>query len=181
MPALDLGCGRGEWLELLGDEGLHAAGVDSNRVFVHECVGRGLHVTESDMLSFLRDVPSASVGIVTGFHVVEHVPLEPLLAILDETVRVLKPGGVAIFETPNPANLMVGANTFYYDPTHRHPLPSPLLKFLVEARGLSRAEILPLHPAAEALRVADDGSALVSRFNEYFYGPQDYAVIGFKV
>jgi SAM-dependent methyltransferase len=179
-PALDLGCGRGEWLELLHGERLEGAGVESNRVFVQECRERGLKVTEADALSYLRSLRDASLGAVTAFHVVEHVPLPVLLALLDETVRVLKPGGIAIFETPNPANILVGANTFYYDPTHRNPLPSPLLHFLAESRGLTRVQALALHPDPEGLRLQEDGSEVVRRFNEYFYGPQDYAVIGYK-
>jgi hypothetical protein len=98
---------------------------------------------------------------------------------LDETVRVLKPGGIAIFETPNPQNVLVGSCNFYMDPTHRNPLPSPMLRFLAEARGLCRVSVLDLHPYPEAFHL--DGSELATRFNQYFYGPQDYAVIGWKV
>lgn len=179
-PALDLGCGRGEWLELLRGERLEVTGVDSNRIFIQECRERGLNVIEGDALSYMRSVRDASLGAVTAFHLVEHVPLPVLLALLDETVRVLKPGGIAIFETPNPANILVGANNFYYDPTHRNPLPSLLLSFLAEARGLTRVEVLPLHPVPDGVRLPNDGSEVVRRFNDYFYGPQDYAVIGYR-
>lgn len=180
-PVLDIGSGRGEWIEVLRDEGLSASGVDCNRAMVAHCLERGLTVTEAEAVGYLRDLPAESLGAVTAFHVIEHLPLPTLLDLLDEAVRVLKPGGIAIFETPNPSNILVGAHNFYLDPTHRNPLPSVVTKFIAEARGLCRVEVKPLHPCPEGTRVRDDGSEIVRRFNEYFYGPQDYAVVGYKV
>ena len=102
-----------------------------------------------------------------------------LIKLFDETVRILKPGGVAIFETPNPQNLLMSSSNFYLDPTHRNPLPSPLIKFVAEARCLHQVKILDLHPYPAHFRVS--GSDIAERFNDYFYGPQDYAVIGYKI
>ena len=178
-PVLDIGCGRGEWLELLQESGLRARGVDANRVHVADCRRRGLDVIEAHLPSYLRGLPAESVGAVTGFHVAEHLPTETLVEVVDEAVRVLKPGGVLIFETPNPHNVLVGSYYFHLDLTHHKPLPSPAMRFLFEARGLSRVEVIELHPA-EAEKVEGD-SDLVRRFNEYFYGPMDYAVAGWKV
>ncbi len=177
-PILDLGCGRGEWLELLQEEGLLARGVDINSIFVEQCRERGLEVIESEMMTFLQKLPEASLGAVTGFHIIEHLSFEILIKLLDETVRLLKPGGIAIFETPNPHNILVGSCNFYLDPTHKKPLPSSMMKFIVEARGLCRVEIMNLHPFPESYRLS--GSDLAERMNEYFYGPQDYALIGWK-
>jgi SAM-dependent methyltransferase len=181
MPILDLGCGRGEWLELLSEAGLEAYGVDTNSLFVADCRERGLRVHEADALQHLRSLPDRRLGAVTGFHIIEHLPLDVLVSLIDETVRVLKPGGLAIFETPNPQNVLVGSHNFYLDPTHRHPIPGPTAQFLLEARGLCHVEIVQLHPYAEAYWVPEDGSALARKFNEYFYGAQDYAVIGRRV
>jgi len=149
-PVLDIGCGRGEWLELLREQGLTARGLDLNRVMIHECHGYGLEVIEGDAIEYLRRQPANSLGAITGFHIVEHLPFPQLITLLDETLRVLKPGGVAIFETPNPENLVVGAYTFYFDPTHRNPLPPPTLQYLVEIRGFAKVDILRLHPREEA-------------------------------
>jgi len=179
-PVLDVGCGRGEWLELLQEEGLWGQGVDRNRVLIEQCRRRGLEVIESDVLTYLHSLPDASVGAVTGFHIIEHVPLDELIKLLDETVRMLTSGGVAIFETPNPRNVLVGSHTFYLDPTHRNPIPSAVMRFLAEARGLCRVQILELHPYPKAARVQDADLDVAKRFNEYFYGPQDYAVLGWK-
>lgn len=182
MPILDAGCGRGEWLELLRERHWQASGVDLNRVLIAICEERGLTVTEADAIDHLRALPEASLGAVTAFHLIEHLPLPRLLDFLDAAVRALKPGGVAIFETPNPNNVFVSSRYFYLDPTHRHPIPPQLGQFLAEARGLRRVEIRELHPWPPAHHVNTlTGGDVAGRFNECFYGPQDYAIIGRKV
>jgi len=178
MPILDVGSGRGEWLELLKEEGLQARGVDSNRILVEWCRNRHLDVTEEDLIEYLHQLPDASLGAVTGFHIIEHLPIETLVEFLNQAVRVLKPGGAVIFETPNPQNVLVGSCNFYFDPTHRNPLPSAVTRFLVESRGFNRVEVMNLNPSDDT--PVDENSELARRFNQYFYGPMDYAVIGFR-
>ena len=178
MPILDVGCGRGEWLELLKEQQLRGVGVDSNRVLVGQCAERGLDVVEEDLISYVKGLKDASFGAVTGFHIVEHLPIETLVQFLNETVRVLKPGGAVIFETPNPQNVLVGSCNFYFDPTHRNPLPNQVMRFLLESRGFVRVEVLKLNPSDETPVEGD--SELARRFNQYFYGPMDYAVIGYR-
>jgi 2-polyprenyl-3-methyl-5-hydroxy-6-metoxy-1,4-benzoquinol methylase len=178
MPILDVGCGRGEWLELLREQNLIATGIDSNRVLVEQCRLRGLDVVENDLMSYMHSLARESLGAVTGFHIVEHLPIETLIEFLNETLRVLKLGGVAIFETPNPQNVLVGSCNFYFDPTHRNPLPSLVMKFFLESRGFVGVEVLSLNPSDDT-PVASD-SELARRFNQYFYGPMDYAVVGWK-
>ncbi len=179
-PVIDIGSGRGEWLELLAEEGLVGKGIDINRILVEEVRQRGYQVCEGDAIERLRQMRDNSAGAITGFHIVEHLPLETLIQLLDETVRVLNPNGLAIFETPNPGNLLVGAHNFYLDPTHRNPLPSATLQFLAEARGLCQVRILLLHPCPAGVRLKDNGSEIADRLNDLLYGSQDYAVIGRK-
>jgi len=177
-PVLDVGCGRGEWLDLLREEQLIGKGVDLNRVLVEENKQHGLNVDEGDVIAYLSSLPSESIGAVTGFHLIEHLPFEALIQLIDETIRVLKPGGLAVFETPNPENILVGACHFYADPTHKNPIPAYVAKFMVEYRGLSRVEIKYLNPFPENFKLHD--GELGERFNLFFYGPRDYAVIGYK-
>jgi O-antigen chain-terminating methyltransferase len=177
---LDLGCGRGEWLELLREAGIPAKGIDRNRIMIKECWDRDLEVIESDVIEYLREQKAGSISAITGFHIIEHFPLDLIIAMLDEALRVLRPGGLVVFETPNPANILVGSCTFYTDPTHRNPLPSPLTNFLLEARGFSQTEILELHPYEDSHLLSDNDSPIIDRFNRHFYGARDYAAIGWK-
>lgn len=180
-PILDLGCGRGEWLELLHHEGLTARGVDINRIFLEGCRELGLDVVEQDAVAYLRSLKPNSIGAVTAYHLIEHLPLKTLIALMDETLRVLQPGGLVILETPNPANIQVGSNTFYFDPTHRNPLPGPLTQYLLEARGFSRIHFMPLHPLEETSdRLTESAPQVQHVFNQFFFGPRDYAVLAYK-
>ena len=126
----------------------------------------------------MRSQPDESLSAITAIHFVEHVPFEMLIAILDEIRRILKPGGLLIAETPNPENFMVGSCNFYADPTHRNPIPSETLKFLMESRGLRCKDVLKLRPWDEAR--LDGNSELISRFNEYFYSAPDYGIVATK-
>jgi len=175
---LDLGCGRGEWLRLLRSKGIEAQGVDRNRLFVEDCRSAGLEVFEADVLAHLRGLPSDSLNVVTSFHLVEHLPFAVLIKLLDEIERTLKPGGLIILETPNPENFMVGSCTFYTDPTHRNPIPSQTLEFLLEARGFADVKIWKLRPWEDAKLEGD--TELVQRFNEFFYSAPDYGIIAQK-
>jgi SAM-dependent methyltransferase len=175
---LDVGCGRGEWLELLRDEGFPAMGLDLNQVMLEQCRELHLKVQEGDVLAYVKSLPDHALGALTGFHIVEHLPFAVLVELMSEAYRVVKPGGILIFETPNPRNVIVGSCNFYFDPTHRNPIPPEILQFMANYAGFELAHILPLNPSDNP-RVLED-SDLAHRFNELFYGSMDYAVIGYK-
>lgn len=176
---LDIGCGRGEWLELLGEAGIHATGLDLNRVAIEECRSRGLDVQYADGIEILRQTAGSTLTVITAFHVIEHLAFEDLIRLLDEALRTLRPGGLLIVETPNPGNLLVAAERFYLDPTHRNPLPSELVSYLVKARGFARAEVAALHPVESPVDARSD-DPLLSLLHDKFFGAQDYGVIGWK-
>ncbi len=150
LMALDLGCGRGEWLEILQQEaGFNAYGVDLDEGMLKFCSALDLSFANQDILECLKETPDESQLIVSAFHVAEHLPFEQLLLLIREALRVLKPCGLLILETPNPENLVVGCNTFYLDPTHQRPLPSALLAYLPEYYGYKRIKILRLQESPE--------------------------------
>lgn len=175
---LDVGCGRGEWLEVLRENGFQARGIDTNRIVIQRCKELSLDVVEAEALTYLGSLSDNSLNAVTAFHFAEHLPLDALVRFLDESGRTLKPGGLLILETPNPENLLVGSCNFYLDPTHKNPIPIPTLKLLVEARGFRCQEVMKLHPVGSAkIEVKDQ---LTSHLNHYLYGPMNYAVVARK-
>jgi O-antigen chain-terminating methyltransferase len=159
--ALDLGCGRGEWLELLGEYGIRARGVDLDAGMLAACHERGLQVEQIDAVAALRACADNSLALVSAFHLVEHIPFEVLQTLITEALRALQPGGLLIMETPNPENLSVGATSFYLDPSHEKPLPPLLLGFLTEYAGYGRQrtvrlqEPTQLHDAGHPLALID--------------------------
>lgn len=171
--AVDLGCGRGEWLELLREYGYDAQGVDIDEGMLEACRERGLAAHQREALNFLHELPDASQAIVSGFHIVEHIPFEHLKLLVREAMRVLQPGGLLILETPNPENLVVATSGFYVDPTHQRPIPSQLLAFLTQHAGFKRNKVLrlqePLH--------ADSKPTLLSVLNGV---SPDYAIVAQK-
>jgi len=134
---LDLGCGRGEWLELLRGHGYDALGVDKNPSLSAMAMEYGFEVVFDDVFHFLSVQKGASFHVVTAFQFIEHLSFSSQLLLLDEVYRVLAPGGVAIFETPNPRNILVGSGDFYRDPDHIRPVFPDTLQFLGFARGFS--------------------------------------------
>ena len=142
--ALDLGCGRGEWLEVLQEEGITPLGVDLDEGMLEACWALCLPAVKGDAMAYLANQPSNSLAIISAFHVVEHISFEQLKLVVSESLRILQPGGLLIMETPNPENIMVATRDFYLDPTHQRPLPPLLLSFLPEFYGFNRTKILRL-------------------------------------
>ena len=172
-PVLDVGCGRGEWLELLKAHEIPARGLDLNRIMIRQCRDRDLDVTCVDVISHLKQQKAHTYGAITGFHIIEHLPFDTQITLLDETLRVLKPGGMALFETPNPENILVGACTFYTDPTHLKPIPPVTAAFLMAERGFTEVSILRINVNPT---IKLDNPFL----QEQFAAAQDYAVMGYR-
>jgi SAM-dependent methyltransferase len=175
-PVVDIGCGRGEWIERLRDEGLTALGADTNAEMVAGCRARGIDVVQGDGADVLDAREPGSVAAVTAFHVVEHLPLAGQLRLMVAAYRALAPGGVLIMETPNPENVLVGAWTFYMDPTHLRPVPPSLLRFLIEASSFEVVDVRRLHTDDVLVgRARREGwpAGLV----EILGAPRDYAIV----
>lgn len=149
--ALDLGCGRGEWLETLRDQGLKVLGVDLDEGMLEDCKALALDVRREDALSALRAMPNESASMVSAFHLVEHISFDDLRSLVEDAHRVLKPGGLLIMETPNPENLTMAASRFYLDPTHTRPIPPGLLSFIPRYYGFSKSIVFRLQES-KALR-----------------------------
>jgi O-antigen chain-terminating methyltransferase len=176
---VDVGCGRGEWLSFVRERGKSAIGVDANRVMTDSCMKDGLNARCVDALTFLRNLPTGSVGAVTGFHIIEHLPFDYLYAVVQECHRVLAEGGSVLFETPNPENVLVGSHTFYHDFTHRNPVTPTAISFLLKHHGFGNIDIIRSSPYPHEAKVPGD-DPLTERVNGHLCGPQDFAVTGTK-
>jgi O-antigen chain-terminating methyltransferase len=183
-PVIDAGAGRGEFVAMLAARGIPARGVDVSADAVDEARRNGRPVELAEATAYLRTLDSETIGAVTVFHVIEHIQPAAVLTLLDESLRVLRPGGVLIIETPNPTNLNVGAAAFYHDPTHLRPVTPTYLEFLVADRGFTDVETRFLHAQPEySLELGLEGAhakatrMLLDDLRWALKGPQDYAVI----
>jgi O-antigen chain-terminating methyltransferase len=145
---LDLGCGRGEWLQLMAEYGINAKGVDIDESMLNAAKSQGLNVTLKDALDALKNQADNSITFVTAFHLVEHLLFSQVQELVQQAHRVLVPGGVLILETPNPDNLVVASCNFYLDPSHIKPIPSLLLSFTANYAGFARTKLIGLQESS---------------------------------
>ena len=146
---LDLGCGRGEFLEAARDAGLAARGVDQSQECIALCRAKGLEAEQADLFSYLTSLPDGSLGGAFCSHVVEHLPPAQLPSLINLLARKLRAGALVAIETPNPECLEIFATHFYIDPTHTRPVPPVLLRFYLEETGFDNIEIERLSPVSD--------------------------------
>lgn len=175
-PILDIGCGRGEFLQFMKNNNFSAIGLDLNGAMVESAKSKGFEAIENDALSYLSKRNKQSLSAITGFHLVEHIHFSDLMELFTECYRTLNNDGFVLFETPNPENLTVGAFRFYYDPSHLKPIPPMLLHFCLSYVGFRKIEIIPLHPEKEGTYDNKEFEGVMNKL----YGPQDYAVIAYR-
>jgi len=175
---LDIGCGRGEFLELMQESGVAARGIDLNEECVAICRQKGLEAQLADVFTYLDELPAGGFdGIFCG-QVVEHIAPERVPDLIRLMARALQPGGVVVVETPNPESLAIFATHFYIDPTHVRPVPAPLLVFYMEEHGLGGIRVERRSPAVESLPAL---AQLPEEVRDSFFGGLDYAAIAMKL
>ncbi len=175
---LDIGCGRGEFLELMRDAGVAARGIDLDEESVAICRHKDLQAETADLFRYLEELPEASLDGIFCSQVVEHLAPERLPAMIRLCASRLSRNGVIAIETPNPNCLAIFATHFYLDPTHTRPVPSGLLAFYMEEFGMGKIEVHRLSPAIETLPSV---ASLPEDFREAFFGGLDYAIVGRKL
>jgi len=175
---LDIGCGRGEFLELMRDSGVPARGIDLSRESIELCRQKNLQAEVADLFAYLADLPEQSLDGIFSSQVVEHLPPERLPEMIRLAASRLHRDGVLAIETPNPECLAIFASHFYLDPTHTRPVPHPLLGFHMEEYGLGGIEVHRLSPAVESMPAL---ASLPADFRGAFFGGLDYAIVGRKL
>jgi len=191
---LDVGCGRGEFLELLREHGIRARGIDVNPAMVDVCLGKGLEAETGDALAYLRGLPDASLGGLFAAQVVEHLEPRYLAQLLDAAFEKLRPGAPIVLETINPACWFAFFESYIRDLTHVRPVHPDTLKYLLVATGFQHVEIRyrAPYPESEKLQPLAAGSAQqaaiadlvetlnanVEKINRLLFTYLDYAAIG---
>jgi len=175
-PVLDLGCGRGEFLQELERNNIPCVGIDLNPAMVDASRAQGLNVSLADAVAHLRDREPGSLAAICSFHMIEHIPFEQVLHLIEAAKRALMPGGLLVLETPNPENLVVGGCTFWYDPTHIRPLPPAMMAFYVQQAGFD-----PVRTARFFLRTDEPDVATIDiPVWPSVDGPLDYSIMATK-
>jgi O-antigen chain-terminating methyltransferase len=181
-PVVDLGCGRGEFLDLLRERCIEASGIEADPELVAAGRARGLDVREGDAVAELHLAPDASLGGIVAFQVIEHLPFARLLELLALARRKLRPGGLLLLETVNVQSVFPWTRAWSMDPTHRHPVHPQTLRFLAEQAGFRDVETVFSGPVDDRARL-EEGPDLdretrnARRLNELLFAPQDHALV----
>lgn len=175
LRIVDLGCGRGEWLEVLREEGLEGIGIDNNEAQAAAARQLGLNIEIDDVIAWLAAQKDSSIDFLSAFHLIEHLEFSVIVRLFKEALRVLKPDGGLLIETPNPESLIVGAYTFWFDPTHVRPYPHELMSQLLETITFRDIKLLRLHPDTRNLEYKLHG--LSAPVADLLTGPLDYAIL----
>lgn len=180
LPAVDLGCGRGEMLEIFERANLASLGIDSNAHMVKECEAKGLVALQANLIHWLGEQESNSLSLVSAIHVIEHLKPGDFWSLIASAHRVLSPGGILVLETPNPENIQVASKSFWLDPSHRAPIPPQLLEELVRIAGFNCIETLRLAPVKNQVAPIQTPEPLQDKqtlLDQLLFGSQDYALV----
>jgi SAM-dependent methyltransferase len=190
---VDLGCGRGEILELLADHDIGAEGVDSDAEMVAHVQAKGLRATHGDLFAYLGGLAPGAIDGALASHVIEHLAFPDQVRLIRLAARALTPGGVLIVETPNPTSLLAGSVNFRRDPTHVAPVHPDTLAFLLSREGFEHVEVEylasvppgdrlePLPPTVGPLGdMVTRINAALERLDRLVYGHQDFAASGVR-
>ncbi len=192
---LDLGCGRGEFLEILKENSVPSRGIDMDPRMVLHCVKKGLDVQLDDIFNHLENLQENVVDAFFAAQVVEHLTTSQLKKLAQMTFRKIVRGGIIIFETINPCCLSTFSGALYADPTHQKPVHPVALQFFLEKAGFSDCQMvfsvpipeeskLELIPAGEE-KISENSAAYITnknfeKLNSILYTFAHYAIIAMK-
>lgn len=183
QPAMDIGCGRGEFLAACREMGIAARGVDTNERSVADLRRRGFDVALAGVPECFASIEHGSLGSVLAMHVVEHLPVDALFALFRESARALRGGGLLMIETPNAESLLVAATEFWRDPTHIAPRHPAALTLLAREHGFEIAEIRAVHELPEGTSLAilptdaPELQRVIHAINDRLFAPQDLRLV----
>lgn len=191
---LDLGCGKGEFLEVLRTAGIEAYGVDLNESMVQMCQEKGVLAYQADALAHLAGLPDNSLGGLFAAHLIEHLPPSAVVELTQLAMAKIEPGAYLIMETPNPLSVWALTHYFYMDMSHVKPVHPKAISFILEMQGYRDIEVQYLSPIPQhvQLELFPENTRTswreivgllnqnMERLNDFLYGFADYAVIARK-
>jgi O-antigen chain-terminating methyltransferase len=185
---VDIGCGRGEFLMLMQENGINAEGVDIYEPYTDYCNMKGLKATCGDGSDFLAKTDGVD-GIFVG-QVVEHLKPHEIMHLCNTAYDRLEDGGCIILETPNPTSLSIYTNAFYIDPSHIKPVHPLTMQYYLEKAGFKDIEIIftenskpPFEIPAlkcESVENTAEFNAAMKKVSDMIFGSQDYAIVAKK-
>lgn len=196
-PVVDLGCGRGEFLELMAEKQIKAVGVDLNRDMVSACQERGFEVMHADLLSYLASLEPNSVAGIFAAQILEHLQPQTARLMIEESYRVLAPEGILVVETINPTSGYALVHNFLKDPTHQWPYHPDTTAFLMQIVGFTEVQLEYRSPVDSKLKLASITNSgleempvitkalcelnhVIDKLNTVLFGDCDYAAIARK-
>ena len=185
-PVLDIGFGRGEFLDLLGELGVEARGIEADQRLVEWARSRGLDAEVGRAVEYMSELDDDSLGGLVMIQVIEHLSPQHVIDIVRLAAEKVRPGGCAVIETVNPMSLYTYAHAFWVDPDHVRPVHPNYLGFLFAEAGFATVERVDRSPvpADESLEAIPGDDELSKRLNANFdringllFAPQDYAIV----
>lgn len=188
-PVIDIGCGRGEFLQLMKDNHITAFGIDLYPEYEVEGELSGLDIRQGDAIEFLKHSELQFGGIFAA-QVIEHISFSQLQELCAAAYEKLAPGACLVLETPNPTCLSMFTSSFYLDPTHNKPVHPLLLEYLLKEVGFTDVQtifieasrvgyVLPMIES-DAIKNLEEVNQAITRVSNFLYGSRDYAVIAKK-
>lgn len=187
---LDLGCGRGEFLELMKENNINAVGIDAYEEFVEYCTINGFNAICADAISYVSNLVDNSVGGIFASQLIEHIDNSQLIQLCNDSYRKLLPGSYLVLETPNPTSLSIYTNAFYVDPSHNKPIHPKTLEYYLKQAGFNNIEIIYTEQSKVGYRLPLLDGEYVKNLKEFndgincitdvLFGSQDYAIIAQK-
>lgn len=183
---LDIGCGRGEFLELLKENNVKAKGIEIDEEMLLVCAEKGLEVENVDAIAYLESLEDHSLGGIILTQVIEHLTPNYLIKLMKLAYQKLENGAYVIAETINPQSLIVFTEAYFMDLSHIKMVHPLTIKFILETEGFRNVDLKYLSPVDEELRIPmvegmpNEFNTAVEKLNNVVYGCRDYAAIGRK-
>lgn len=182
---VDIGCGRGEFLSLVKENGIEAVGVDLIESNIEECYDKGLDVIYGDGVNYLKGIEDKSLGGIFSAQVIEHMSTDKLIEFIKLSYEKLEDGACLVMETLNPKCLMIYAESLYLDPTHTTPVHPETVSFFAKQSGFSDIHTEYFSPTDKKYHLPffenkPEADTSISTLNDLIFGNREYAVIARK-